>query len=196
MTSPYLYQPKVSGADLIVNSLTKYIGGHGNALGGAVTETGYFKWDEFSNIYDTYQKGDTTKWGITQIRKKGLRDFGASLDAEAANRIAIGAETLALRMEQQCKNTIALTEFLATHPKIKRVYYPGLRDHPAFELSRELFKYPGALFSFELTDNIDCFDFLNRLQVTIKSSNLGDTRTLAIPGCTHHLFRDGTGTPG
>ena len=181
MTSPYLYQPIVSKGDLIVNSLTKYIGGHGNALGGAVTETGHFRWDEFDNIYDTYKKGEPQKWGITQVRKKGLRDFGASLDAEAANRIAIGAETLALRMEQQCKNAIELANFLSEHPKIKRVYYPGLPEHPAYELSNELFKYPGALFSFELVDNIDCFDFLNRLKIVIKSSNLGDTRTLAIP---------------
>ena len=181
MTSPYLFQPISSGADLIVNSLTKYMGGHGNALGGAITETGHFDWRTFGNIYATYQKGEPTKWGMTQIRKKGLRDFGASLDPEAANRLAIGAETLALRMEQQCKNAKALTELLVSHPNCSRVYYPGLKDHPAYQLSKRLFKHPGALFAFEIADNIDCFDFLNRLEVVIKSSNLGDTRTLAIP---------------
>ena len=104
MTSPYLFQPINVGASLIVNSLTKYIGGHGNVLGGSITETGLFDWSTFENIYDTYRSGDPHKWGITQIKKKGLRDFGASLGPEAAHHIAIGAETLALRQTQQCAN--------------------------------------------------------------------------------------------
>ncbi|MBL6709367.1 MAG: aminotransferase class I/II-fold pyridoxal phosphate-dependent enzyme, partial [Pseudomonadales bacterium] len=98
MTSPYLFQPKSIGASLIINSLTKYIGGHGNVLGGAVTETGLYDWSVFQNIYPEYQRGESTKWGITQIRKKGLRDFGASLGPEAAHHVAMGAETLALRV--------------------------------------------------------------------------------------------------
>jgi O-acetylhomoserine (thiol)-lyase len=181
MTSPYLFQPAAVGASLVVNSLTKYIGGHGNALGGAVTEMGNYDWSRFSNIYDTYRKGDAQKWAITQIKKKGLRDFGAALGPEAAHHIAVGAETLALRMERQCANTQAMADYLAAHPQVKNVYYPGLAHHPEHERARRLFRHPGALFSFELTDDVDLWKFLNHLEVIVKSSNLGDNRTLAIP---------------
>ena len=181
MTSPWLFQPASVDASLIVNSLTKYIGGHGNALGGAVTETGRFDWRTFENIYETYRKGDPQRWGIQQIRKKGLRDFGASLGPEAAHHIAIGAETLALRLDRQCANARALTAYLDGHGRIDKVHYPGLPDHPQHALATALFRQPGALFSFELASDVDLFDFLNRLRVVVKSSNLGDNRTLAIP---------------
>jgi O-acetylhomoserine (thiol)-lyase len=181
MTSPYLFLPKSVNASLVVNSLTKYIGGHGNALGGAITETGQFDWSKFDNIYDTYKTGGAEKWAITQIKKKGLRDFGASLAPEAAHHIAVGAETLALRLERQCANAAAMTRFLDEHPKVQAVYYPGLEAHPQYERAKGLFKLPGALFSFELTDDVDIWEFMNKLKVIVKSSNLGDNRTLAIP---------------
>ena len=181
MTSPYLYLPKRHKAGLIINSLTKYIGGHGNALGGAVTDTGLYDWTRFPNIYDNYKNAQPALWGILQIRKKGLRDIGSTLAAEPAHRIAAGAETLALRMEKSSDNALQLARFLAAHPKVTKVYYPGLEDHPQHKLAGELFKTGGALMSMELADGIDCFDFLNRLQLVISSSHLGDNRTLAIP---------------
>ena len=181
MTSPYLFQPKSVGASLIINSLTKYIGGHGNVLGGAVTETGRYDWSVFPNIYSEYQRGESTKWGITQIRKKGLRDFGASLGPEAAHHVAMGAETLALRVQRQSENAMAICEFLHAHPMIKKVYYPGLTEHPQHRRAADLFRAFGGLFSFELQSDVDLWEFLNRLQVIVKSSNLGDNRTLAIP---------------
>ena len=181
MTSPYLFQPKSVGASLIINSLTKYIGGHGNVLGGAVTETGRYDWAVFPNIYSEYQRGKPAKWGITQIRKKGLRDLGASLGPEAAHHVAMGAETLALRVQRQSENAMAMCEFLHAHPKIKKVYYPGLAEHPQHARAGELFRAFGGLFSFELQSDVDLWEFLNRLQVIVKSSNLGDNRTLAIP---------------
>ena len=181
MTSPYLFQPINVGASLIVNSLTKYIGGHGNVLGGSITETGLFDWRQFENIYDTYRTGDPHKWGITQIKKKGLRDFGASLGPEAAHHIAIGAETLALRQSQQCTNASLMTAFLESHELVKAVYYPGLESHAQHQRAADLFRYPGGLFSFELAEGVDLWEFMNRFQVIVKSSNLGDNRTLAIP---------------
>ena len=181
MTSPYLFQPRDVGASLVINSLTKYIGGHGNALGGAVTETGLFDWHAYDNIYDIYRKGEPAKWGITQIKKKGLRDFGAALGPEAAHHIAVGAETLALRMERQSGNAQALAEYLHGHKLVNAVYYPGLAHHPQHERAAALFRRPGALFSFELSHEVDIWEFMNRLDVVIKSSNLGDNRTLAIP---------------
>lgn len=181
MTTPYLFLPKNVGAGLVINSLTKYIGGHGNALGGAVTDTGLFDWTSFPNIYATYKKVKPAMWGVQQIRKKGLRDFGATLASEAAHRLAIGAETLALRLDRTCDNARRLANFLAEHPRVDKVYYPGLADHPQHRLAVELFKDFGGLLSFELKAGIDCFDFLNRLRLVIISSHLGDTRTLAIP---------------
>jgi O-acetylhomoserine (thiol)-lyase len=142
---------------------------------------GQYDWSSFDNLYETYKKGDPSRWAITQIKKKGLRDFGAALGPEAAHHIAIGAETLALRMEQQCANTRTMAGFLNGHDKVNAVYFPGLAGHPEFERAKALFRHPGALFSFELDDSIDLWDFLNRLDVIIKSSNLGDNRTLAIP---------------
>jgi O-acetylhomoserine (thiol)-lyase len=181
MTSPYLFLPKSVGASLIINSLTKYIGGHGNALGGAVTDTGLYDWSHYPNIYDNYKKGDPSRWGILQIRKKGLRDVGASLAPEAAHHLAVGAETLALRMERNCANALKLAQYLEAHPRVARVHHPGLKSHPQYERARTLFRGAGGLFSFELADGIDCFDFLNRLEIVVSSSNLGDNRTLAIP---------------
>jgi O-acetylhomoserine (thiol)-lyase len=181
MTSPYLYRPRRDKASLVINSLTKYIGGHGNALGGSVTDTGLYDWTKFPNIYDNYKNAKPALWGIQQIRKKGLRDVGATLAAEPAHRLATGAETLALRMEKACGNALALARFLAAHAKVTKVYYPGLEDHPQHKLAGELFRGHGALMSFELAAGIDCFDFLNRLQLVISSSHLGDNRTLAIP---------------
>lgn len=181
MTSPYLFQPSTVQASLVINSLTKYIGGHGNALGGAVTEMGQYDWQTFANIYDTYRGDDYRMWAITQIKKKGLRDFGASLAPEAAHHLAVGAETLALRMDRQCANTQAMAEYMDGHALVQQVYYPGLPEHPQFDRAAELFRHAGALFSFELDSNVDIWAFMNRLQLIIKSSNLGDNRTLAIP---------------
>lgn len=189
MTSPYLFQPKTVSAGLVVNSLTKYIGGHGNALGGAVTELGHFDWRNFANIYDDYKGGAPHKWGITQIKKKGLRDFGAALGPEAAHHIAVGAETLALRLARQCTTAQALAEFLSGHDKVAKVYYPGLTSHPQFQRAQELFRFPGALFSFELQPKVDIWVFMNALKLIVKSSNLGDNRTLAIP-VAHTIYHE------
>lgn len=181
MTSPHLFKPKSVGASLVINSLTKYIGGHGNALGGVVTETGNYDWAKFDNIYDTYRKGETNLWGITQIKKKGLRDLGASLGPEAAHHLAVGSETLPMRMDRACRNAQALAEFCDTQDKVNKVYYPGLPSHPQHGRAGTLFKNFGAIFSIDLADGVDCFDCLNKMEDIISSSNLGDNRTLAIP---------------
>ena len=181
MTSPWLFRPKQVGAGLVVNALTKYIGGHGNALGGSVTDTGCFDWTRFDNILPTYRGPNAAMWGITQLRKKGLRDLGGTLSAEQAHHLAIGSETLALRMARQCANARALADFLSAHPLVRNVYYPGLPSHGQHAIAREHFRDFGALLSFELDPALDVFDALNRLGVVVLSSNLGDNRTLAIP---------------
>jgi O-acetylhomoserine (thiol)-lyase len=187
MTSPYLFRPKDVGAGMVVNALTKSIGGHGNALGGALTDTGCYDWNRFPNIFENYKKNPAPMWGLVQIRAKGLRDFGASLGPEAAHHIAVGAETLALRMERTCANARALAEMLDADERVAAVYYPGLKSHPQHGIATELFKDYGSLLSFELKEGIDCFDYLNRLKLAIATSNLGDTRTLVIP-VSHTIF--------
>ena len=190
MTSPYLFQPKSVGASLVVNSLTKYISGHGNVLGGAVTELGDFDWAGFENIYDDYRKGESARWGITQIRKKGLRDFGAALSAQAAHDISKGSETLALRMDRQCANALALAQCLQDQVEdVDMVYYPGLDNHPQQLRCQHLFKSSGGIMSFELSPKRDIWRFLNALKVAIKSTNLGDNRTLVIP-VAHTIYHE------
>ncbi|ATQ75932.1 hypothetical protein CR152_16375 [Massilia violaceinigra] len=187
MTSPYLFRPKTVGAGLVVNALTKSIGGHGNALGGSLTDTGEYDWSAFPNIAANYKRNPPAQWGMAQLRAKALRDFGASLAPEAAHHIAVGAETLALRMERASASALAVTRMLEADERVAAVYYPGLASHPQHALASDLFKAYGSLFSFELKDGIDCFDYLNRLKLGISASNLGDTRTLVIP-VSHTIF--------
>ncbi|MES2295920.1 MAG: cystathionine gamma-synthase family protein [Pseudomonadota bacterium] len=187
MTTPYLFRPKAVGAGLVVNALTKSIGGHGNALGGSLTDTGAFDWSGYPNIAPNYKRNPARQWGIAQLRAKGLRDFGAALGPEAAHHIAVGAETLALRMERACANALALANMLEADPRVAAVHYPGLASHPQHAIATDLFRSYGSLLSFELREGIDCFDYLNRLKIGIPASNLGDTRTLVIP-VAHTIF--------
>lgn len=187
MTSPYLFQPKAVYVGLVVNSLTKSIAGHGNVLGGALTDTGLFDWSLFPNIAANFRKQPSHMQGLAQIRAKALRDFGASISPEAAHQVAVGAETIALRQERECTNAMALAKMLAADPRVAAVHYPGLPDHPQHDLATDLFAAYGALFSFELKPEIDCFDYLNRLKLAINATHLGDTRTLVIP-VAHTIF--------
>jgi O-acetylhomoserine (thiol)-lyase len=187
MTTPWLFQPKAVGAGLVVNSLTKSIGGHGNALGGALTDTGLFDWSAYPNIAANFRKQPAAAQGLAQLRAKALRDFGAALGPEAAHHIAVGAETLALRMERTSSNALALAQMLEADERVAAVHYPGLASHPQHGITKELFRAGGSLMSFELVDSIDPFDYLNRLKLGIPASNLGDTRTLVIP-VAHTIF--------
>jgi O-acetylhomoserine (thiol)-lyase len=190
LTTPALLQGRSVGAGLVVHSLTKGLSGHGNAMGGAVCDTGLFDWSGYPNILPAYRKGDAAGWGLLQIRKKGLRDLGATLRAEDAHRIASGMETLWLRVDAVCRNALAVAQWLEQHPRVRRVHYPGLPSHAQHERAAALFQGRGMptagplfgpLLSFELQDGIDPLDMLDRLKTVILSSHLADTRTLAIP---------------
>ena len=188
LTTPELFQGKSVGAGLVVHSLTKGIGGHGNALGGSVTDTGQYDWRQYPNIAESYRHLAPKAWGLQQIRKKGLRDIGATLRPEDAHRIAAGAETLALRIERSCANALSLAHWLESRPQVARVHYPGLPSHAQHERATALFggRY-GGLIGFELQPQIDCFAFLDALKLVILSSHLSDNRTLAIP-VAHTIF--------
>ena len=187
VTSPALFQPKAVGASLVINSLTKTIGGHGTALGGAVTDTGLFNWAGYPNIFAPYRQGDARQWGLVQIRKKGLRDMGGALSSEQAHQIATGAETLALRQRASSDTALALAQFLAQHPAVARVNYPFLASHPQHAKANQLFKGGSWLLSFELADAADCLPFINRLRIPVKGTGLADTRSLVIP-VAHTIF--------
>ncbi len=190
LTTPVLFKGRSVDAGLVVHSLTKGIGGHGNAMGGAVVDTGLFDWATFDNILPSYRKGPAASWGLLQIRKKGLRDLGATLRAEDAHRLAVGAETLALRIPRVCDNALQMALWLQAQPAIARVHYPGLPGHPQHERATALFRGGyGPLLSFELREGIDCFAFLDALQLVIVSSHLADNRTLAIP-VAHTIFHE------
>ncbi|MDF1480861.1 cystathionine gamma-synthase family protein [Extensimonas sp. H3M7-6] len=187
VASPYLFRPATVGAGLVVHSLSKSIAGQGDALGGAVIDTGLFDWSRYPNIFAAYRKGNPKGWGLQQVRKKGLRDMGAALSAYAAHQIALGAETLALRMERSSATALALAQWLQQHPAIARVHYPGLPSHPQHARAQRHFKAGAWLLSFELRDAAQCLPLCNRLRLPIKATGLGDTRTLIIP-VAHTIF--------
>jgi O-acetylhomoserine (thiol)-lyase len=189
ITSPYLFRPKKVGASIVINALTKSIGGHGNALGGSLTDTGLFDWTAYPNIADSYKRFAPAQWGLAQLRAKALRDFGGALGPEAAHHLAVGAETMALRIERESASAMALATMLSEDKRVAAVYYPGLSSHPQHAIATSLFRAYGGLLSFELQEGIDCFDYLNRLRLAIPASNLGDTRTLVIP-VAHTIYHE------
>ncbi|GAA0851836.1 cystathionine gamma-synthase family protein [Aliiglaciecola litoralis] len=182
MTPSYLFDAKKVYASMTVSSLTKYVAGHGSVLGGVLIDMGLYDWSKYPNIFELYQSGDPAQWGLTQVRKKGLRDMGATLPPESAHQISLGLETLALRMDRCCDNALRLATYLHGHDKVAKVYYPGLSEHPQHYIARELFKGNyGGIFSLDLTDDVDVHQFLNQLNTVITATHLGDTRTLALP---------------
>jgi O-acetylhomoserine (thiol)-lyase len=194
ITSPALFKPKAVGASLVINSLTKTIAGHGAALGGAVTDTGLFDWGAFPNIADDYRRSAAKEQGLLQIRKKGLRDMGAALSSEQAHSIAVGAETLALRVKQSSDNALQLAQFLEGHAAVGKVFYPGLKSHPQYEIAKTLFNGASWLLSFELRNAERMIDVVNALELPIKATGLGDTRTLIIPVAPTIFFEAGPET--
>ena len=181
ITSPALFRPKTVGAGLVINSMTKTIAGHGAALGGAVTDTGHFDWAGYPNISPSYRGIDARQQGLQQLRKKGLRDMGATLSPEQAHRISLGAETLGLRVAQTSATALAIARFLQGHAAVAAVHYPMLESHPQHALAVRHFKAGSWLLAFELRDSANVLAVLNRLQLPIKATGLGDNRTLVIP---------------
>ena len=189
MASPWLFRPGEVGAALSIHSLTKFIGGHGHAMGGSVTDTGVYDWERYPHIADNFKKLPPAQRGMAQLRGKALRDFGACLGPESAHHLAVGAETLALRMERSCKNAMALAQMLEKEPAVSAVYYPGLPSHPQHSLAKKLFKGFGGMLSFEISASFDLFSCLSRLKIGVFASNLGDTRTLVNP-VAHTIYYD------
>jgi O-acetylhomoserine (thiol)-lyase len=172
MTTPYLFQPKSVHAGLVVNALTKSIGGHGN--GRQPDRYRRYDWTRFPNIYENYKKAAPLQWGLAQIR---ARHCVTSVPRWRRTPRTI-LRSAPKRWPCACSApppTLALAEMLEKDERVAAVYYPGLKSHPQHGISAELFRAHGSLLSFELKDGLDCFDFLNRLKLAIPASNLATT---------------------
>jgi len=192
MTPSVLLDAKAIKASLLLTSLTKYIAGHGNVLGGVLVDTGLFNWASYSNIESQYRVADLQQWGLTQIKKRGLRDMGATLAPQSAHLVSIGLETLTMRLRKTCVNAQALAKYLSTHKGVNVVHFPGLEHHPQHLRAKTLFKRGfGGIVSVELSDEIDPHAFLNALSLVISATHLGDTRTLALPAASTIFFENG-----
>ncbi|MFP6699427.1 MAG: O-acetylhomoserine aminocarboxypropyltransferase [Alphaproteobacteria bacterium] len=200
LATPYLCRPFDWGADIVVHSATKYIGGHGNTMAGVVAESGRFDWYQ-SDKFPSMTQPDPAYHGLTfaetfgdfgfsmKMRAVALRDFGPTLSAQAAWNVLQGVETLPLRMERHCANAQAVAEFLSEHPKVAWVSYAGLPDSPYHELANKyLPKGAGAVFTFGVKGGFAAGEtVVNTVDIFSHLANVGDTRSLIIhPASTTH----------
>ena len=199
LASPYLCRPIEHGADIVVHSATKFIGGHGTTIAGVVAEAGTFNWGNgrfpgFTEPVPSY--GGLKFWEnfgeyafCTKVRVEQLRDMGAAMSPFSAFLLLTGLETLALRMEAHVANTARVAAWLEEHPAVAWVRYAGLPSSPSHELAqRYLPKGPGAVFSFGVKGGREAGRvFIEALEVASHLANIGDTRTLVIhPASTTH----------
>jgi O-acetylhomoserine (thiol)-lyase len=199
-STPYLVQPFDWGADIIIHSMTKYLGGHGNSMGGVVVESGRFDWGQ-NDKFPSLTQPDPAYHGLTfhetfgdfgfstKGRAVALRDLGPTLAPMNAFLILTGIETLALRMARHVENAQAVAEYLEAHPAVEWVSYAGLKSSPYRELAKKyLPKGAGALFSFGLKGGYEAgIRLVESVELISHLANLGDTRTLIIhPASTTH----------
>jgi len=200
--SPYLCNPCALGADIVVHSATKYLGGHGTTLGGVVVESGRFPWDngKFPGMTEPSAGYHGVRWyetfgdfGFTmRCRMETLRVFGAALAPTSAWQILQGVETLPLRMERHCANALAVAQFLKDDPRVSFVNYPGLPDHPQHELMKRQMRGASGLLAFGIKGGEPAgVRFIEAAQFMSHLVNIGDTRTLVShPASTTHRQLD------
>ncbi|MDG1163660.1 MAG: O-acetylhomoserine aminocarboxypropyltransferase [Burkholderiales bacterium] len=200
-TTPYLLKPLKHGADIVVHSATKFLGGHGVAVGGLVIDGGGFDWtqrDKFPTLSEPYQGFHGMTFTdespvaafLLRARREGLRDFGACMSPMNAFQIMQGIETLGPRMQRHVENTRAIVNFLNDHASVKKVIYPELNDHPDNKLATELLPNGvGAVFTFELKDGRQAGKkFIEKLKIFSHLANVGDAKSLVIhPASTTHF---------
>jgi O-acetylhomoserine (thiol)-lyase len=199
--TPYLCRPIDWGATIVLHSATKFIGGHGNSIGGAVLESGRFDYSRFPTIADPSPSYHGLRFFDTfghygylmKVRAETVRDTGACLSPTNAFLLLQGLETLSLRMERHAENAMGVARFLRQHPRVAWVAYAGLEDHPQHDLARKyLGGRPGAVFAFGLrTSDADARAagrrFIDALQLFSHLANVGDARSLVIhPASTTH----------
>lgn len=198
--TPYLIRPIEHGADIVVHSATKFIGGHGTSLGGVIVDSGKFDW-KASGKYAPIAEANPSYHGVsfvdaagsaafvTYIRAILLRDTGAAISPFNAFLLLQGVETLSLRLERHAENTKKVVEFLAKHPQVEHVNHPSLPDHPDHELYERYFPNGGAsIFTFEIKGGQEeAHKFIDNLQIFSLLANVADVKSLVIhPATTTH----------
>ena len=199
-TTPWLMKPFELGADLLYHSATKFLGGHGTAIGGVLVDSGRFDWEKsgkfpqltapyagFHNM--DFEEESGTRAFLLRARREGLRDFGACMAPMTAFQILQGIETLHLRMPRHVENTRKVVAFLASNALAERVLYPELPDHPDHALAKKLLpRGCGAVFSFDLRGGREAGrKFIESLRVFSHLANVGDAKSLVIhPATTTH----------
>lgn len=199
--TPYLVRPIEHGADIVVHSATKFIGGHGTSLGGVIVDGGTFDWKAFPNRFPTLAKPDPSYHGavfadvagraafVTRIRAVLLRDTGATLSPFNAFILLQGLETLSLRVERHVENALRIVEFLSRHPKVAGVSHPSVPSHPGHALYRRYFPNGGgSIFTFEIKGGqAEAWRFIDALRIFSLLANVADVKSLVIhPYTTTH----------
>lgn len=199
--TPFFFRPIEHGADIVVHSATKFIGGHGSSLGGVIIDGGKFDWKGNAAKYPTLAQPDPSYHGavfadvageaafVTRVRAVILRDTGAAISPFNAWILLQGLETLSLRVERHVSNTLKVVEFLSKHPKVKRVNHPSLPSHPDHALYSRLFPNGGgSIFTFEIDGGEkEAWRFIDSLNIFSLLANVGDVKSLVIhPASTTH----------
>ena len=198
--TPYLIRPLEHGADIVVHSATKFLGGHGTSLGGVIVDGGKFDWKQ-NDKFPTLSKPDPSYHGIvfadavgaaayvTRIRAVILRDTGAAISPFNAFILLQGVETLSLRVERHVENALKVVDFLAKHPKVAAVHHPALENHPDHALYKKYFPNGGgSIFTFEVKGGQEeAWKFIDALQIFSLLANVADVKSLVIhPYTTTH----------
>ncbi|MBR4728846.1 MAG: O-acetylhomoserine aminocarboxypropyltransferase/cysteine synthase [Prevotella sp.] len=199
--TPYLIRPLEHGADIVVHSATKFLGGHGSSLGGVIVDGGKFDWKKNPDKFPTLAKPDPSYHGIvfadavgaaayvTRIRAVILRDTGAAISPFNAFILLQGVETLSLRVERHVENALKVVDFLAKHPKVAKVNHPALESHHDHKLYQKYFPNGGAsIFTFEIKGGQEeAWKFIDALQIFSLLANVADVKSLVIhPYTTTH----------
>ena len=199
--TPYLIRPLEHGADIVVHSATKFLGGHGTSLGGVIVDGGKFDWKTNPDKFPTLAKPDPSYHGIvfadavgaaayvTRIRAVILRDTGATLSPFNAFILLQGVETLSLRVERHVENALKVVDFLSKHPKVAKVNHPALPTHPDHKLYQRYFPNGGgSIFTFEIKGGQEeAWKFIDALQIFSLLANVADVKSLVIhPYTTTH----------
>ena len=199
-STPYLFRPIEHGADIVIHSATKFIGGHGTTLGGVIVDSGKFDWEasgKFPSLVEpnpsyhgiSFTKACGAAAFVTKVRAILLRDTGAAISPFNAFLLLQGLETLSLRVERHAENTKKVLEFLTKHPQVEKVHHPALEDHPDHELYKKY--YPnggGSIFTFDIKGGAkEAQDFIDKLQIFSLLANVADVKSLVIhPASTTH----------
>lgn len=201
----YLFKPIEHGANIVVESATKWIGGHGTSIGGVIVDAGNFNWGngkfpgftEPSEGYHGLKYWDIFNFDgpfgniafIIKARVEGLRDFGPAISPFNSFLLTQGLETLSLRMERHVENAVKLADWLVQHPKVESVNYPGLKNNPSYDLAKKYFpKGAGSMLSFIVKGDVESAkEVVNSLELVSHLANVGDAKTLIIqPAATTH----------